>query len=57
MVPARLATAGLAAGAAFLLTGVPAGTAVDPPLPLVAAAAALAVCALVLPASPGPSCC
>ncbi|WP_380174432.1 DUF368 domain-containing protein [Kineococcus sp. DHX-1] len=51
--PARLATAGLAAVAAFLLTGVPAGTAVDPPLPLVAAAAALAVCALVLPGVSG----
>ncbi|MFB9377094.1 DUF368 domain-containing protein [Kineococcus gynurae] len=51
--PARLATTGAVAVAAFVLTGLPAGSVSDPPLVLVAAAAAVAVCALVLPGVSG----
>ncbi|WP_299037900.1 DUF368 domain-containing protein [uncultured Pseudokineococcus sp.] len=38
---------------AFLLTGLPPGTAADPPLPVVSLAAAVAICALVLPGVSG----
>lgn len=43
----------LAAGAAFLLTGLPSGNLEDPPLVIVALAASVAVCALVLPGLSG----
>ncbi|MGO2658335.1 DUF368 domain-containing protein [Mycetocola reblochoni] len=43
----------VAAVGAFLLTGLPAGTVTDPPMILVAASAAIAVCALVLPGTSG----
>ncbi|MGO3885435.1 MAG: DUF368 domain-containing protein [Mycetocola sp.] len=43
----------VAAIGAFLLTGLPAGTITDPPMILVAASAAVAVCALVLPGTSG----
>lgn len=45
--------AALTAIAAFFLTGLPAGTQSDPQLPFVALAAALAICALVLPGVSG----
>ncbi len=45
--------AALAAAAAFVLTGLPPASVSDPALPLVAAAAAVAVCALVLPGVSG----
>ena len=45
--------AAVAAVAAVLLTGLPPGTVASPPLPLVAGAAAVAVCALVLPGVSG----
>jgi putative membrane protein len=48
-----LVLAGLAAAIAFLLTGLPPGTVDDPSLVLVAASAAVAVCALVLPGVSG----
>ncbi len=48
-----LLLAGLAAAAAFLLTGLPPGTVDDPNLAMVAASAAVAVCALVLPGVSG----
>lgn len=51
--PVRVLTAVVMAVAAFALTGLPAGTVSDPPLVLVAAAAAVAVCALVLPGVSG----
>lgn len=62
VVPARMvgrwtardaATAALAAAAAFVLTGLPPGTDARPPLAVVVAAAAVAVCALVLPGVSG----
>lgn len=43
----------VAAGAAFWLTGLPSGTLEDPPLAVVALAASVAVCALVLPGLSG----
>jgi putative membrane protein len=46
-----------AAVAAVLLTGLPPGTNDDPSMLLVFCSAALAICALVLPGSPAPSCC
>ena len=50
----RLAVLGLlAAVAAFVLTGLPPGSSAGPPLPLVALAAAVAICALVLPGVSG----
>lgn len=50
----RLAVVALgAAVAAFLLTGLPSGTLEDPPLVIVALAASVAVCALVLPGLSG----
>lgn len=42
-----------AAAAAAVLTGLPPGTVADPPLPVVTVAAAVAVCALVLPGVSG----
>jgi putative membrane protein len=62
VVPARMvgrwarrdvATAVLAAVAAFLLTGLPPGSDVDPSLVVVVLAAAVAICALVLPGVSG----
>jgi putative membrane protein len=62
VVPARMvgrwakqdvATAVLAAVAAFLLTGLPPAGDVDPPLLVVVLAAAVAICALVLPGVSG----
>lgn len=62
VVPARMvgrwagrdvAIAVLGAVAAFLLTGLPPGGDVDPPLRLVVPAAAVAICALVLPGMSG----
>lgn len=49
----EVVVAGLAAALAALLTGIPPATGVDPPLPFVALAAAVAVCALVLPGVSG----
>lgn len=50
----RLAVVALAAAvAAFFLTGLPSGTLEDPPLVIVALAASVAVCALVLPGLSG----
>ena len=43
----------VAAAASFLLSGLPAGQATDPPLVLVALAAAVAICALVFPGVSG----
>jgi len=43
----------LSAVLAFVLTGLPPGSAADPPLPLVSVAAAVAICALVLPGVSG----
>ncbi|MEJ5946411.1 DUF368 domain-containing protein [Pseudokineococcus basanitobsidens] len=43
----------VAAVAAFVLTGLPPGTTADPPLPVVTLAAAVAICALVLPGVSG----
>lgn len=43
----------LAGAAAFVLTGLPPGSAADPPLPVVTLAAAVAICALVLPGVSG----
>ena len=51
--PRHVAATVLAAGAAFLLTGLPPGGGADPPLLLVVPAAAVAVCALVLPGVSG----
>lgn len=51
--PGLLAAAAFAAAAAFVLTGLPAAAAFEPPLWLVALAAAVAVCALVLPGMSG----
>lgn len=49
-VRSRHVVMGAAAGlAAFVLTGIPPADAVEPPLPLVALAVSVAVCALVLP--------
>lgn len=62
VVPARMvgswtvrdtAIAVLAAGAAFVLTGLPPGIDARPPLAVVVAAAAVAICALVLPGVSG----
>ncbi|WP_136586356.1 DUF368 domain-containing protein [Microbacterium hydrothermale] len=49
----RAALAASAAGAAFLVTGLPSSTVADPPLILVAVAASVAVCALVMPGLSG----
>ncbi|WP_298805359.1 DUF368 domain-containing protein [uncultured Pseudokineococcus sp.] len=43
----------VAAVLAFVLTGLPPGSAADPPLPVVSLAAAVAICALVLPGVSG----
>jgi putative membrane protein len=51
--PRAFAIAGLAAAVAFVLTGLPPGTIDDPSLLVVAAAGAIAVCALVLPGVSG----
>ena len=51
--PALALLAALAAAAAFVLTGLPPATVRDPALPLVAVAAAVAICALVLPGVSG----
>lgn len=51
--PRDVATAVLGAVAAFLLTGLPPGPDVDPPLTVVVLAAAVAICALVLPGVSG----
>ncbi|MEW1708713.1 DUF368 domain-containing protein [Microbacterium sp. NPDC089190] len=45
--------AGFAAAGAFLVTGLPSSRVIDPPLLLVALAAAVAVCALVMPGLSG----
>ena len=51
---ARLALlTAVSAVAAFVLTGLPPGSAADPPLPVVSLAAAVAICALVLPGVSG----
>lgn len=51
--PRDVATAVVGAAAAFLLTGLPPGSDVDPPLAVVVLAAAVAICALVLPGVSG----
>ena len=51
--PALVLLAVVAAGLSFVLTGLPAAASTQPPLWLVAVAAALAICALVLPGVSG----